>query len=57
MISLICGLQKEDTNELTCRRETDSQTLRHLWLPKGTGGREKEGLGLGVGMCILRYME
>ena len=31
--------QKEDTNELICRIETDSQNLKKLWLPKGTGGR------------------
>ena len=28
---------KKDRNELICRTETDSQTLRtNLWLPKGT---------------------
>ena len=39
----------KDTNELMCRMETDSQTLKNLWLPKGTGGGEEwtEGLGLG----------
>ena len=30
--------KKRDTNELICRTETDSQTLKNLWLPKGTGG-------------------
>ena len=38
MISFLCGIQKKDTNELICRTETDSQTLKNLWLPKGTGG-------------------
>ena len=37
---------KYDTNELTYKRETDSQTQRtDLWLPRGRGwGRD----GLGV---------
>ena len=35
---------KKDTNELICRRETDSKILKtNLWLPKGTG-RWKDGL-------------
>ena len=33
---------KKDTNELICRKETDSQTLKKkfekLWLLKGTSG-------------------
>ena len=33
---------KKDTNELSCRMETDSHTLKNLWFPKrwqgGTGG-------------------
>ena len=41
MISLICGIQKNDTNELIYKTETDSQTSKtNLWLPKGKGGRE-----------------
>ena len=28
---------KKDTNELIFRTETDSQTLKNIWLPKGTG--------------------
>ena len=36
----------KDTNELICRKETDSQTLKtNLWLPKGTGGEGRDGLG------------
>ena len=43
MISLISGIYKKDTNELTCRTETDSQTLEtNLWLPKGTCREEGE---------------
>ena len=34
-----------DANELICRTETDSQTLKNLWLPKGIGGGW-EGLGV-----------
>ena len=49
VISLICGIFKNDTNELICRTETDLQILKtNLWLPKGTGFGEggTEGLGL-----------
>ena len=28
---------KKDTNELIFRTENDSQTLKNLWSPKGTG--------------------
>ena len=35
-----------DTNELICRTETGSQTLKtNLWLPKRTGGWERDELG------------
>ena len=27
-VSLICGISKKDTNELMCRTETESQTLK-----------------------------
>ena len=36
MISFICGLLKKDKNELICRTETDSKTLKNLGLPEGT---------------------
>ena len=39
--------KKKDTNELICRTETDSQTLKtNLGLPKGTGGGGRDGLGV-----------
>ena len=39
MISLICGILKNDINELICKIEIDSQTQKtNLWLPKGKGG-------------------
>ena len=43
MISLICGIQKDDTNELIYKTETDSQTSKtNLWLTKcKSGGRDK----------------
>ena len=45
MISLMCGINKNDTNELTYKTETDSQTQKiNLWLPKGEGGRDKLGV-------------
>ena len=38
---------KKNTNEITCRTEASSQTLKNLLLPKGTGGRRRDGLGGG----------
>ena len=39
VISLICGIQKDNTNELIYQIETDSQTLKtNLWLSEGKGG-------------------
>ena len=39
MISLICGILKNDTNKLIYKTEIDSQTQKtNLWLPKGKGG-------------------
>ena len=39
ILSLICGILKNGTNELIYKIETDSQTLKtDLWLPKGKGG-------------------
>ena len=41
MISLICGNKKNETNELICKTERDSQTSKtNLRLPKGKGGWE-----------------
>ena len=28
-----------------------------MWLPRGRGGREREGLGVGVGRCKLLHLE
>ena len=54
MVSLICGIFKRDTNEFICTTETNSQTLRNLRLPKGTGcGGGQNGLGVwDWHMCI-----
>ena len=50
MLPLICGVfLKKDRNELICGTEINSQTLKNLWLPKGTS-REEEGAGWGFGM-------
>ena len=49
MIIPICGIfKKNDTNEIICRTEADSQTLKNLWLPKGDrrGVGVREGLGV-----------
>ena len=45
MISLTCGIFKNDANELIYKTETDSQTQKtNLQLPKGKGrGRDKLG--------------
>ena len=56
MISHICGIFKKDTNEIICRKETDLQTLKNLYLPKGTGGWGGRDV-LGTGKCALRYTE
>ena len=41
VISLICGILKNDTNELIYSTETDPQTLKtNLRLPKGKCGAE-----------------
>ena len=46
MISLICGIYKNDTKELIQRTEIDSQTQKtNLWLPTGKGkGIDKLGV-------------
>ena len=55
MIPLIWAILKKNTNELSCRTETDSQTLKNLWLSKGTGVGECTGGGIGI--CTVRHME
>ena len=41
--------KEKDTNEFICRTETDSQTLKNLWLSKETvGGWEEWAGGLGL---------
>ena len=41
----MCNLKKE-YDELICGTETDSQTLKNLWLPRETGWWGREGLGV-----------
>ena len=45
MISLICGIQKNGTNELIYKTEIESQMQKtNLWLPGGkVKGRDKLG--------------
>ena len=43
---------KKGQNELLCRTDTDSQTLKNLWFPKETGSGDAE-MGWGFGMEIL----
>ena len=40
MISLTCGILKNNTNELIYKTETDSQTENKPMVPKGKGGGE-----------------
>ena len=49
--------KKKNTNIFICRTETDSQSLKKLWLPKGTGGGGMDQGGFGIGICILWYIE
>ena len=45
MISLICGIFKNDTSELIYKVELESQTQKtNLWLPKAGGERGKLGV-------------
>ena len=37
---------KKAHNELLCRTDTDSQTLKNLWFPNETGWEERDGLGV-----------
>ena len=60
MISFICGIQKNYTNELIYETEIDSETqTKNLWLPKGTvalggrGGRYIGSLGLTYTHCFI----
>ena len=47
MISLTCGIYKNDTNELIYKTETDLETLQtNLWLPKGKSGGGRDKLGV-----------
>ena len=47
--------KKKDANELICRTETDSQTLKiNLWFPKGTSLGKAGGLGLAYAHCDIR---
>ena len=47
--------KKNDTDELTCRTETDSQTWKNSWLPKGTGCGVGEGRTGGLGLAYAHW--
>ena len=41
IISLICGIQKNGTDELICKAEIKTQMQRtNVWIPRGEGGDE-----------------
>ena len=45
MISLLCGIKKNDTGEFVYQAELDLQTQKaNLWLPMGKVGRDKLGV-------------
>ena len=43
---------KKGYNELLCRIDTHSQTLKNLWLPKETGCRGRDVLGVWDGNAV-----
>ena len=44
MISLICGIQKNGTDDLICKAEIETQMQRtNLWIPRGEGERDELG--------------
>ena len=43
---------KKEHNELLCRTDTDSQTLKNLWFPKVMGWGWGHGLGVWDGNAI-----
>ena len=47
----MCNLKK-GYSEFICRTETDTQTLRNLWIPKGTGLRGRNGLQVWDGIVL-----
>ena len=50
--------KKKDTNKLICKIETDSQTLKNLWLPKETGwGEGQIDCVFGVGIYTPKDVE
>ena len=51
MLSHTSGILKRQ-NELLCRIDTDSQTLKNLWLPKDTGWEWGGGVGAWDGNAI-----
>ena len=52
MLSLSCGIWKKGHNELLCRTDTESQTLKNLWFTKETGWRWGDALGVWDGKTI-----
>ena len=44
---------KKRYNELICRTEADSQTLKNLWLSKETGWQRRDRLGVWDGNVKL----
>ena len=58
MISLICGILKNNTNELTCKTEIDSQMKKsNLWLPKGIAQWRWNKLGVWVNKYLLLHIK
>ena len=54
MMSLVCGVWREDASKLVCRTETDSEKLM---LAKGDKWEIGMDWGFGIGICTLRCVE
>ena len=55
IISLICGIQKNYTDELICKAQIETQTQRtDIWIPGVKGGRMRQEIGMNIytPLCI-----
>ena len=57
IVSVICGIQKNGTDELICKAEIESQMQKtNLWLPKGEG-RGGMNWEIGIDIYTLLYVK
>ena len=57
-ISLICGIQKTDADELICKAEIKTQIQRtNIWIPRGEGGGMNWQIEIDVyTLLCIKYM-